>query len=285
MRGEFIAVWDEMWRQVWRKLAAHPNAPADLFCELYRELNGASAQQSALRTWRDPATELADIVDDPVQARIEFRGTKPGHLKGETAVVAFLERAQDVLEDVGDPKLIDRYFSLAERFIEKYSLRYDLRRPFTLHPTLPGVFAHLLRDLRRIASGDAALSALYLEFEDAVRDLKADQSQGRIKTVMQKQFNLIEAVARRCPGVTSNTLGSMCNQINSWPHNKVREAVVGLYHFGCDYPGIRHGGTAANARRDIDMRDMVAMSIMLAGCTPYLEAALDAGRVYRGGEP
>lgn len=46
---------------------------------------------------------------------------------------------------------------------------------------------------------------------------------------------------------------------------------------------IRHGGTPANALRAVDMRDMVAMSIPLAGFTLYLSSALDADAVYRGG--
>ncbi len=38
MRGELIGVWSEMWRQVWKKLADHKEAPNDIFCELFREL-------------------------------------------------------------------------------------------------------------------------------------------------------------------------------------------------------------------------------------------------------
>jgi hypothetical protein len=55
-----------------------------------------------------------------------------------------------------------------------------------------------------------------------------------------------------------------------------------LYGFASDYPGIRHGGTPANALRTVDMRDMVAMSILLAGFTPYLTSGLNPERVYRG---
>ncbi|MCK5241780.1 hypothetical protein KAR34_04940 [bacterium] len=43
-----------------------------------------------------------------------------------------------------------------------------------------------------------------------------------------------------------------------------------LYSFACDYPGIRHGGRPKNAIRTIEMRDMVAVSILLAGFSPYL---------------
>jgi hypothetical protein len=38
MRGEFLPVWSETWRDIWSKLDKHPDAPEDLFSELYREL-------------------------------------------------------------------------------------------------------------------------------------------------------------------------------------------------------------------------------------------------------
>jgi len=37
-----------------------------------------------------------------------------------------------------------------------------------------------------------------------------------------------------------------------------------------------------NTARTIEMRDMVAMSILLAGFTPYLTDQLNADTVYRG---
>jgi hypothetical protein len=82
--------------------------------------------------------------------------------------------------------------------------------------------------------------------------------------------------------VTGTRLGAICNQIGTWPHEKLKEAMKNLYSFASDYPGIRHGGTPANALRAVDMRELVAVSILLAGFTPYLSSALDADAVYRG---
>jgi hypothetical protein len=133
-----------------------------------------------------------------------------------------------------------------------------------------------------LTSQDAHLDALMKDFENAVRDLRHDCSDGRIKTCIQKQVNLLEAIGRTVPGVTGATLGVICNQVGTWPHEKLKEAMRDLYGFASDYPGIRHGGTPANALRTVDMRDMVAMSILLAGFTPYLSNGLDADVVYRG---
>jgi len=275
MRGELIAVWPETWREIWLPLIEDEDVPEDIFCELYRALAPALKKQPSVEA-------LADIIDDPVQSRESFEKMNANDFAGERAIVAFLEAAHATLDDLAGDGLSNRYFNLLVSFIDKFSLRYDLRRPCTLCPTLSGVFASLVRDLRVVACQDPHLDVLMKEFENAVRDLRHDCSDGRIKTCIQKQMNLLEAIGRTAPGVTGTTLGTICNQVGTWPHEKLKEAMKDLYSFASDYPGIRHGGTPANALRAVDMRDMVALSILLAGFTPYLSNALDANVVYRG---
>ena len=47
MRGEFIGVWSETWREIWLPLIEQPfgedgeSLPEDIFCELYRDLSMA----------------------------------------------------------------------------------------------------------------------------------------------------------------------------------------------------------------------------------------------------
>jgi hypothetical protein len=275
MRGEFMAVWAETWREIWTPLLDHEDVPRDVFCELYREL--------ALALRIPPTVEtLADIIDSPAQSREAFETTRAENLAGERGVVSFLEAVHAVLDDLAGDSLSNSYFNLLGAFIDKFSLRYDLRRPCTLCPTLPGLFASLVRDLRGITTKDAHLDALMKEFENAVRDLRTDCSDGRIKTCIQKQVNLLEAIGRMFPGVTGTTLGVICDQVGTWPHEKLKLAMKDLYGFASDYPGIRHGGTPANALRAIEMRDMIVMSILLAGFTPYLSDQLNADIVYRG---
>jgi hypothetical protein len=275
MRGEFIQVWSETWREIWEDLAIQDAAPNDLFCELYRELSVALKATPS-------AQELADIVDDPVRSKEAFENPVVDKLCGERGLVTFLESAHATLDDLGGDLLSNHYFNLLNAFIDKFSLRYDLRRPCTLCPTLPGVFASLVDDLRNRASEDSHLDTLMKEFEEAVRDLRYGCSDGRIKTCIGKQFNLLEAMGAGCPGVTKKTLGDMCDQLGSWPHATIRESLKKLYGFASDYPGIRHGTDAKGALRTVDMRDLVAMCILLAGFTPYLTDQLDADVVYRG---
>ncbi|MEO1091762.1 MAG: hypothetical protein AAFX81_14100 [Pseudomonadota bacterium] len=276
MRGEFIGVWSELWRQVWSKLARNTHAPEDLFCELYRELEPAFVERL------DEATALASILDNPTEARKAFRTTRASALRGELAVIEFLERAYKPINEMGEDPLSNRYFLLIERFIETYSLRYDLRRPFSLHPTLPGVFARLIRELRLAVAHDPALLALLREFDEAVRDLKGDPTSGKIKTCIQKEINLLEAITGRCPGITAGTLGAMCDQVGTWPHVTIKEAAKKMYGFASNYPGIRHGGHAAGALREIEMKDMIAVSVLLAGFMPYLSDMLNSDKIYNG---
>ena len=281
MRSEFVGVWSELWREVWLPLIDEPlregedDVPEDIFCELYREVARALKDQPSIEA-------LADVIDEPIQSRETFEKTTAADLAGEGAVVTFLEAAHPALDDLGGDELSNRYFGLLSGFIDKFSLRYDLRRPCILCPTLPGIFASLVRDLRALTNQDPHLNTLMNEFEDAVRDLRHDGSDRRIKTCIQKQMNLLEAIGRAAPGVTENTLGAICNQVGTWPHEKLKEAMKNLYEFASDYPGIRHGGTPESALRAIDMRDMVAMSILLVGFTPYLAHGLNPDVVYRG---
>jgi hypothetical protein len=276
MRGELIGVWSETRREIWTPLFDQENVPEDVYCELYREL------APVLKT--PPKVEaLADIIDNPIQSREAFEATRAEDIAGERGLVSFLEAAHPTLDDLSGDPLSNSYFNLLAGFIEKYSLRYDLRRPCTLCPTLPGLFASLVRDLRALTTKDAHLDALMKEFENAVRDLRTDCSDGRIKTCIQKQVNLLEALGAAFPGVTETELGGMCNQIGTWPHGAIKASLKNLYGFASNYPGIRHGGNPSSALRAIEMRDMVAMSILLAGFTPYLSDQLNADVVYRGG--
>jgi hypothetical protein len=277
MQGQLLPVWRETWSRVWVPLARkatqldHP----DLFCELYRGLNGVLIAPKSIE-------EVAQISADVDRARREFRKTRVSDVRGEGEVVAFLEGSYEILVDLGGDVLADTYFVLLDRFLERFGLRYDLRKPCNLCPTLPGMFASLVRELQAFTGRDAHLGALMQEYEDAVRDLRYGCTDGRIKTCIGKQIMLLEAIGGTAPGVTRGTLGEICDEVGTWPHPAIKESLKKLYGFASDYPGIRHGRNTRGALRAIEMRDMVVMSILLAGFTPYLTDQLNADVLYRG---
>jgi len=59
---------------------------------------------------------------------------------------------------------------------------------------------------------DGHLDGLMKDFEESVRDLRLDCSDRRIKTCIQKQVNLLEAIGRTQPKVTRKTLGAICGR-------------------------------------------------------------------------
>lgn len=275
MKGEFLPVWQEMWRNVWKPLSEHPEAPKDLFVELFREV------ETAYKVRLDAATELAEIVDDTEQSKAAFRNTKSVHLRGEIALVRFLSSAFEIAQDFGGDALSNRYYLLIQRFIDRYSLRYDLRRSFQLNPTLPGMFARLVSDLKSTAAKDAELNTLLHEYEEAFRDLGFGQTEGRMKTCFAKQFNLLEAMAAKHPHATQDTLGKICHELDVWPHATVREAAKKIYGFR-SYPGIGHGA-GSGALRPIEMRDLISLSVQMIALLPYLTDQLNADEIYRAG--
>lgn len=274
-RGTWLALWPRLWVELWQVLATHPSAPPDLFCDLARDL--ASAMPGV-----PTGAALADLVNDPHACRALFATAPANSIADEAALLAFLQEAHATVGELGGDALANAYFQLLAGLIDTYNLRYELCRPCTFTPTLPSLFDNLMQALREHSGQDLHLAMLMRDFDHAFRDVHADATDTRIKTCMQKQINLMEALARQATDVTEHTLGNVCNQVAHWPHRKVKEAMQNLYAFTSDYPGIRHSGTPRNARRTINLRDMIAMSILLVGFTPYLTDGFDAERVWSG---
>lgn len=275
MQGGALQVWGETHHEIWDQLAEHDNAPADLYVELYRELVprlGTTPNES----------ELVTLTSDPVLAEEAFRAVSPPDFTSESQLVGFLEATADVLDDFSCEGLTDLYLRLLGSFVEKFSLRYDLRRPCSLCPTLSGIFSSLMSHISAAADGDVHVGPLVREFEESVRDLRTDRSGSRIKTVIQKQCNLLEAIGTVHPNVTGNSLGAIADELDTWPHAALRHALKDIYKFSCDYPGIRHGGQPANILGEIVTRDLIGVGIVLVGFTPYLIDRLDCEAIFLG---
>lgn len=262
-------MWSDSWPEIWLPLVDDEEVPEDIFCELYRDL--AQALSPPLK-----AGELADIIGSPQHSRVALVVLSANDFTSERAVVSSLESVHATLYEFDGDELPNRYFNLLSSFIEKFNLRYDLRDPCNLYPTLPGVFASLMRDLRAIAKRDAHLDTLMNDLDSALSDLRYDTSDSRIRICIQRQINLLEALGAACPGVTARELGGICDQVTTWPHRAIKSSLKNLYGFASDYPGIRHGGNRESALRTIEMRDMVAISVLLAGFAPYLSKELNA---------
>jgi type I restriction enzyme M protein len=160
--------------------------------------------------------------------------------------------------------------------------RYDLRRPCILCPTLPGLFTGLVRELDALSITDQNIGKRLRDFKEAVQDLRLGPTEGRVSNCVMKQVMFLEAVAAASGQVSGSDLAALCNRLEHWPHPAVKKSLLSLYGFASDFPGVRHGTPSTGMKRDIDMRDMVAMSILLTGFTPYLENRLNAEAIFGG---
>ncbi len=308
MRGELLNVWGKVWSEVLVKLSKHKDAPTELFSELYQaiipapmmpaepdeptqydeygqltdpnEIAAEEVYKTAIENFNTARSHYEQAVSGSTKARQWLRTEMPLYITSEAKALQTLEAVHAKVRDISGDELTNRYFKLVEAFIDKYSLRYDLRRPFSMHPTLPGIFARMVLNLKAASQSDAHLSSAFHEFEDALRDLTAEQTPTRIKTCIAKQTNFLEAIGQIAPNVTGNTLGQICDQVGTWPHDRIKDSMKNMYGFASNYPGIRHGGTAANQIREIEMRDLVSVCIVLFGFAPYLTDQINLEDIY-----
>jgi hypothetical protein len=316
MQGEFFPVWRETWREILSKLATHPGAPDDLFSELYRVFIQPPVPPLAptpsvfdddgnivLPEDKKADTDYRDflVMYSVERARYEEaisgdrsakRAFKSVYLKitaSEEDAMRVMEKIFRVIDDFDVDNLRNGYFLLVDKFIEKYNLRYALRRPFTLHPTPSGIYAKLYAEIVNRCQQDVALSALLRDYREAFQDIKFGPTSGRINTCLQKQVNLLEGLASINAEVKSLTLGQMCNELKTWPSTAVSEAAKSLYGFASDHTGLRHGtikktkfGKTPTVYRDMEMRDLVAVSVFFTGLSAYLSTQIDSQIVYGG---
>lgn len=310
MRGEFSGVRQEIIDELFDSFNGHESVDSAFFHSLFRDtipapkppvapeptalnqegeiyLPGDIARfekyKSDLVTYEDRSAAFNDATADEAIAWKYFNWFILSENTAEIEIVRVIERAFDVFEEFGGDELANNYFACVEKFLEKYSLRYDLRRPLSLHPTLPGIFSKLVKELKVIAARDKNTADRLHDFEEAIRDLKIDYSSRRIRICIQAQMNLLEAITCRHPKAKGHsTLGEMCKSLDTWPHKAVSGSLSNLYGFSSDFSGVRHGKASDGVLREIDMRDLVSMSVILAGFVPYLTEEPNSETIFGG---
>jgi hypothetical protein len=315
MRGEFLPVWAETWRGIWLPLAKHRDAPTDIYSELYRalvpqpappglppppsefneqgelvrveDIDVRAGYEKAFTEFTIDRARYEEAVSGGQNAKGAFRRAVSQRVKTEAEAILALEMAFAVVDGYDVDTIRNRYFLLVDQFIQKFSLRYDLRRPFTLHITPSGIYTKLYAVLVERCQKDITLAALLRDYREAFQDLRLGATSGRISTCLQKQVNLLEGLTSLNVAITTTTLGQMCNEITTWPSTAVCDAAKSLYGFASDHTGLRHGtikkvkiGKTPRTYRDMEVRDLVAVSVFFTGLTAYLSDEIEAAKIY-----
>jgi hypothetical protein len=307
MTGKLASVLLLSWREVFLPLSRGRKIPKDLFNalvegvwrapvppqepvppppEAYNEL-GELIEPHALAALQSYEARLLQMASErkeyeaavsSMDARPYFKRLLQVAAREEGLAVTFVERCYQALEGL-DEGIRDKYGALGREFLVRHNLRYEARDGFSLYPTVPGMFAELLSELRLASAANLHTQTMFQEFEEAFRDLKAGRTEARLKTCLQREFNLLEALGRAYPGVTHHTLGQICEQLD-WPHATIKEVGKKLYGFRSDYPGVGHAGNPASVLRPIGTKDFVSISLMLAAISPYFVQELNGERCY-----
>jgi hypothetical protein len=189
---------------------------------------------------------------------------------GDPALARFFQNAYDVFNEF-DEGLCQEFVRLLKEFLASRNLRYELQpSPFRLHPHLPGIFAALFAGISNAAEQDGDLSELMKDFEHSFYSVSQSHRETDMKTCISKACMLAEKIGSLNPDKgKANTLGAMCDRIPCWPHAKLQEAVKSIYHFCCDYPGIRHAGDSASRIRSLEVTDSIIVPLMLLTASGY----------------
>ncbi|VVB62508.1 Uncharacterised protein [uncultured archaeon] len=271
MSGSLHHVWEYLTPELWEPLAHYSSrdviAPLDLFSDLY-------VAAGDFLSPRPTDKELEEARNDPAKARCSFFALKGTDFKSESAIVHFLEEVYTVIVDYEIPGFEDHYRRILHNALRKFNLRYRLDEPFILRFLIPGSFANLYAELQHVNAGNAYLVLLLTDFEKAFDRYARTQDPTDMRTCVAKANNYVEGLASTTRG-TYGTLGTLCDQLTDWPHNKMCEAVKNLYKFCSDVPGVRHGGNPLNMRRNLDARDMTLACLLLLASTVYLSPGWD----------
>jgi hypothetical protein len=152
---------------------------------------------------------------------------------------------------------------------------------------LPGILAGFVQQLEIKAEGDPHLAGLKKHLERAGELLSKDGRPEDIHECIGDACNLAEGLAMGYLGATAQTLGGLAKELDVWPHPTLKEALVKLYGFCSDYPGIRHSGNPIGSLRSLTMKDGLVVSVLLLTFSGYFVNDLDLDEIMclTGGSP
>lgn len=280
MRGQLRLVVDRAFDELWQPLTNDDDCPPNVFGEVFAGLRPFLREPEPEYVKEDDgavrnkAVNLDDqavlAMSDAETAEILLIGLSEGSFESGSDARGAVSSTYEVLVDVATDELANKYLSLLEEFIDRYSLRYYVDEKARLWISLSGLATALFGQLRLAEEGHPHLLQEFSAFEHALAECLEEPVESRIKTAIQKQVNVLEALGSQHRLVSGNTLGLMLEQVGSWPHASLCDAAKQVCKFACDYPGIRHGGGFDSSLRELDLRDLTSVTLSLVGLVAYM---------------
>lgn len=310
MSGRFIDVWDEAWQRMLvpflRDLEAERDTVlGDVIEECFRMPRRPTEPIPAPDIARDDDGNVSDIVfqekmeayrtnlerhETDLSAYIDAAsGNSPApwlkmsmsNFSSEKECVKFISSAAIFLleeyPDVAAPSFLGHVRS----FIARFGLGYSLTASGSIILNQLGIFANILRSNYEMAAADAYLVDRMNDLEEALNDLARTnpQSPGRMKTLLSKAMALLEAYGVRNPDLKGQTISGMVKNLDL-PHPTLSKLIETLYGFRGDFPGIAHGGNPDGMSRELEIKDMLVLTVLITALTPYFLQNFDSQKCY-----
>jgi hypothetical protein len=271
MRGCLIDVWKYTWIELWEPLEKLPDFSGDIYMPLYVELEKSLKFRMKTSDNKIAASTYIETANDMDLARQFLMELESHDLAGDRELVIFFKNAYDVFSESDSEKLCAEFIRLLKEFLDSRNLRYELQfSPFQLQPHIPGVFASIFNEISKKALNDQYLSVLMKDFEHSFYVVSRSHLETDMKTCISKASMLVEGIGKlHHERGTAQSLGAMCDKIQCWPHTKLQDSVKSMYHFCCDYPGIRHSGTGESQLRSLELQDSIIVPLMLLVASGY----------------
>jgi len=289
LRSTITDNWSAAVDEIFKPLSLQSNCPIDLpseilrvFTPTQRRTGPTTSSDGELTDIVTPTPEqIADCAADKNKA-INLLRKASENFPNERFAIKKIEEVNDVCLEYADQEFANYYFKRVQKFIANHCLYYRITEPFHITPNITGMYVRLAMELRKVCDRDPHLCELLDDFEDSLGDMKFGVKAVRIKTSVQKQLNLLEGIGRKHPHQNkAQSLGELCDELKTWPDPKVQKTVQSFYSFANDFAGLRHSGSGKR-NRQIDNRDLVALTCALMGLTPYLTESMNFDHIVLG---
>jgi len=257
--GTLRSVWTETWPAIWEPLSSIEGAPEDLLLEIYRSLMGFI-----------PAKHFRnDAISDTGIAEVELQKVVGNYFTSERRAIAFLEAVPEALDEFEQAAMLrEKYSKHLSAFFSKFNVGYEVVEDFSITPKITTLLSDILRAIDDGMSPE--LKHQLDEIKVSLRNSYFDpRHQQNIKQTLNQLFILLEGTAKIDYTGKENTLGDLCDTLNTFPHKTISESLKKLHGFRSDYPGIAHAGNQSACLRNLEYRDLAALVVILYGFSAY----------------
>lgn len=224
--------------------------------------------------------EIEDFTGSEILTNVDqtYKFLKNWHkeytIKEEQSVKIIVQWHEILKELCGQhQRFVAHYISLVCEFLENRNLRYLLLESsgnikLVFNPAV--LFMERILALKDCCNKDENLKIYYEDFENDVCNLIDDISNSRKRSVLRVSSNLLEGSAKYAINKNGKSLSEIINNApdNIFPHPSVKDTILSVYKFYCDYIGGRHSGNTSS--RSLEQKDAILFGLISAIFSEYI---------------